>query len=356
MLKDDVLKLTDPVHDKNLKLGPINSYLARFVRDQRDLPFVRLSLFLAAIFIPFAVFMIIPGNFRWWMAPIYWALYLWYLGPFVLMLHNTSHRVLFKREYGILNRFIPWVVGPHLGQTPETYFAHHMGMHHAEGNLAPDLSSTMKYQRDSFVDFMKYYLSFAIFGLIQLGQYLHRNGKKKLLKRMIIGEAAFYLVAATACAITWQAGVTVYVVPFVLTRFLLMTGNWTQHAFVDPEGWDNDYRTVVSFINSPYNWRCFNDGYHLGHHLKASRHWLDMPQDLLDKKQKMIENQSLVFRKVDYFMIWVLLMLKRYNTLAKFYVQLDPENPLSEDEIVALLKRRTAKFDMATLESSPAPA
>jgi len=55
------------------------------------------------------------------------------------------------------------VIGPFFGETPESYFAHHLGMHHAEDNMPSDLSSTMKYQRDSFGDFMKYYSDFIVY-------------------------------------------------------------------------------------------------------------------------------------------------------------------------------------------------
>ncbi len=34
-----------------------------------------------------------------------------------------------------MNHVIPWLLGPFFGQTPNTYFAHHMGMHHREENL-----------------------------------------------------------------------------------------------------------------------------------------------------------------------------------------------------------------------------
>jgi hypothetical protein len=42
-------------------------------------------------------------------------------------------------------------------------------------------------------------------------------------------------------------------------------------------------------------------------------------------------------------------------------VNLDPDNPLSEDEVVALMKRRLKKFESARLEEiraelTPAPA
>lgn len=349
MISDGVITITDPTTETPGSRGPLTRLFGPLIRDERDMPFIRLALFLTLIFGGAAVYMFIPGNFRWWMAPVYWALYIVFLGPFILMLHNVCHNALFKRRYEILNKYIPWVVGILLGQSPESYFVHHIGMHHAEGNLPDDLSSTMKYQRDSFVDWAKYAGRFLLFGDYELYSYMTKRGRKRLALRMVIGETFFVALTVAALLFNWRAGLVVFVLPFLATRTLLMIGNWAQHAFVDPEDPANDYRTVVTFINSPYNRRCFNDGYHLGHHLRPSRHWLDMPADFLDKREEMIEHQSLVFRKIDYFMIYVLLMLKRYKTLARYFVNLDPDNPLSEDEIIALIKRRVKKFDAEQL-------
>jgi fatty acid desaturase len=345
VISDGVITITDPVWDAPGRPGTLKKVFGRLVRDERDLPFIRLSLILTVVFGSAAAVLFVPGVFRWWMAPIYWALYLWFLGPYILMLHNTCHRVLFKKKYDLLNKYIPWVVGVFVGQSPETYFVHHIGMHHAEGNLPNDLSSTMSYQRDSFIDWLKYVSRFLFFGDIELFLYMTRRGRKRLAWRMVAGELAYFALAVLALLWNWRAGVVVFVVPFLTTRILLMMGNWAQHAFVDPEDPTNDYRTVVTFINSAYNHRCFNDGYHMGHHFKPTLHWLDMPADLLERRQEMIRQRSLVFRKIDYFVIFILLMLKRYRTLARFFVNLDPENELSEDEVVALIKRRLEKFD-----------
>ncbi len=348
MLEVNGIKITDPVYDPDAKIPFPSSLFENMVKDRRDLPFVQLAIKQALFFVPASLFLIFSGMFEWWMAAIYWVVYLLSLGPFILMLHNTSHRQLFKKEYKILNYFIPWVIGPHVGQPPESYFAHHLGMHHKEGNLPDDLSSTMKYQRDSFIDFLRYYFSFLFVGTFELIGYLKRK-HPKLLKRMFVGEGVWYLVATLMTIYNWKAGLTIYFGPLIMTRFLLMAGNWTQHAFVDPEDWDNDYRTVVTFINSPYNHSCFNDGYHLGHHLKSSRHWLDMPQDFVDKQEEILKHQSFVFRKIDYFMMWVMLMTKRYKLLASFMVDLDPERSLTIDEKVDLIKRRLKRFNVKEL-------
>jgi len=60
---------------------------------------------------------------------------------------------------------------------------------------------------------------------------------------------------------------------------------------------------------------------------------------------------GLVFRKIDYFVIWIFLMLKRYDWLANFFVNLDEENPMSREEIIALLKSRTRPFSPEDLHA-----
>ncbi len=323
--------------------------MSKFVRGEGDLSFVRTSLLLTGIFLPLTVVLFIPSLFTWWLAPVYWALYLFFMGPFVLMLHNTSHRTLYKKQYDLLNKYIPWVVGLFFGQSPETYFAHHIGMHHAEGNLPNDLSSTMRFQRDSFRDFMRYFSRFFVLGGFELVSYLRRNKRHKLARRFIIGETFHFLLIIGLMFVSWRATLVVFVVPLVLTRFLLMAGNWTQHAFVDPDHPDDDYRSVVTFINSIYNHRAFNDGYHLGHHLKPRLHWLDHPDYFASIRDQMIASRTLVLRKIDYFQIFILLMFKQHHRVAKYFVNLDPDNALSREEVVALMHERLKRFDSDAL-------
>ena len=70
----------------------------RFIHDRRDLPFVKLMAILTVTVIPTGVVLFVPGAFRWWLGVAHLALVLYFLGPFVLMLHNTSHRKLFRRR------------------------------------------------------------------------------------------------------------------------------------------------------------------------------------------------------------------------------------------------------------------
>jgi fatty acid desaturase len=334
--------LTDPRFVSRAgELSWVERTALRFIRDERDLPFVHLCLQITFVQIPLALALFWPGLFQWWMAPVYWAvLFGVFFDRYILMLHNTSHRKLFQQPYAWLSFYIPWVLGPFNGQTPGTYFAHHIGMHHAEENLADDLSTTMPFQRDKLTHFLSYWGRFFLFGPIELPIYHARKGRTKYLRMTIIGEAGFWLLAALLGSyVSWGPTLTVLVVPVVLARFLMMAGNWAQHAFIDPSDPKNPYRNSIVTINCRYNRRCYNDGYHIGHHESAGRHWTDMPADFEAKRERYIANDAIIFQGVDYFIIWLLLMCRAYNSLADRFVDLR-ETPRSKEEIIALLQQR----------------
>lgn len=348
---EKALSLTDPRHKPLQRQSSWFDRLAlRMIQDERDLPFFRLATILCVTTIPMAILMYWPGVFRWWLAVPYWLFLLYYEAPYILMLHNTSHRRLFKKSHDGFNVLVPSVIGPLFGQTPNTYFTHHIGMHHAEGNLPKDLSSTMPYQRDSFLGFMHYFGRFFLFGLFELSYYHYKNNRRRLMWLTLFGELGYYVIVGLLLA--WQPGPTlaVFVVPLVFTRFMMMAGNWGQHAFVDASDPGNSYRNSITCINCLYNQRAFNDGYHIGHHVKANRHWTEMPQDLLDDQQNYIDNRAIVFEGIDFFMVWLFLMLKRYDWLANRFVDLGGQFK-SRHEVIEFLKSRTERCAPELLQS-----
>ncbi len=339
--------ISDPIL-KERQLGAIDRFIMRFINDERDLPFIHLFAGLSAIILPVAV--ILYGWFTWWLAvPYLVVLFAVLLGPYILMLHNICHRKLFKKEYEWMNNIIPWFLGPFFGETPETYYAHHICMHHTEGNLKDDLSSTMKYQRDSFWGFMQYFASFFFLGIYALSQYFIKKNRKEWMRNILIGEFSFFVLVAVMCLISVKATVVMFVIPFCMTRFLMMAGNWGQHAFVDATDPGNSYKNSITCINSRYNKTCFNDGYHIGHHVRPAMHWTDMPTEFQENIDKYREQGAVVFRTIDFFAVWLFLMTKQYGTLAGFYIDLS-ETPKTKDEVIALLKSRTKKIDAATIE------
>jgi hypothetical protein len=339
------LALRDPTYRPSASPSLLERAATRFICDVRDVPFLRLMALLTALVVGSGVLLYVPGLFSWWLAGAHMALVLYFLGPFVLMLHNTSHRRLFNKRWRLLNNYIPWVLGPFFGETPETYFAHHVGMHHAENNLEDDLSSTMRFQRDNVLHFARYFGRFLFLVFFELTRYFARRGRRSLMWRCAIGELLFYTAVAGLLYVNWRATLFASVLPFVVSRFGMMAGNWAQHAFVDAASPENNYRNSITCIDCLYNRRCFNDGYHIGHHLKATRHWTEMPEEFVGNVEKYDAEGAIVFRGIDFFGVWYRLMLKRYDSLARHFVHLGP-TPRSHDETVALLKSRTARIDV----------
>ena len=326
----------------------------RLINDPRDLPFVHLIVACSVTAgLGLALYPIsrawLPGSTFWLAAVGYlliWAL--WTLDRFILMLHCTSHRILFRREARWLNYLVPVVLGPFFGETPQTYFAHHMGMHHPENNLHDDLSTTMPFQRDRFGHWLRYFGRFLGGVAIELPLYFLRRGQRKMAARAFFGELSFWIVVGLLATFAdWRATLVVFVIPVLMVRVLMMAGNWAQHAFVDPAAPGDPYRNSITCIDSRYNRRCFNDGYHIHHHVKARCHWSEYPGEFQTNMRTYGEHDAIVFRGLDFFIVWVLLMLHRYETMALARVELPGAPTRTVEERIAFMKSRLAPIPRA---------
>ncbi|NML66241.1 fatty acid desaturase [Hymenobacter sp. RP-2-7] len=338
---------TDPVYTEVTNPSRLDAFLLNYLQDKRDLPFAHLLLKLSLTVLPLAVALFVPAltGWAWWVAL---GLFLYlslarYKGSFGLMLHCTSHRLLFKKKYAYLNHYIPWVIGPLFGQTPETYFVHHLGMHHPENNMPDDESSTIYYQRDSVWGFLRYFGDFFALGVVRLCGYFRKRNRPALAWRALRGEVVYVLLGVGLCFVNLPAAIGVFVVPFVLSRLIMMLGNWAQHAFVAPESPDNCYTNSVTCINTNYNHKCWNDGYHISHHLKPAMHWTEHPAHFRKNVQEYVDNNAIVFDGIHFLHIFFFLMGKRYDLLARHYVELDGPSR-TESEVVALLRSRTRRI------------
>jgi fatty acid desaturase len=334
--------LTDPMTCKKGKFNFLDHVFLPLLNDKRDMAFIYLAFKITFIVIPSATALFVIHHLHWaWYAAYLLILLILFLGPYMLMLHNVCHRKLFKKKYKYLNKYIPWVLGIFFGQTPETYFYHHCTMHHPENNEPDDLSTTMKYKRDNFRSFLVYLGSFYLTGVKDLVMYFRNKHKGKYAFRVMTGELFFILLSLLLCFYNLKAALTVFILPLIFIRFAMMAGNWAQHAFINSEKPADIYSNSITCINSVYNKQCFNDGYHIGHHLRPYMHWTEMPGNFKENISLYIKNNAIVFSRLDYFQIWVLLMTKNYKKLAANFVDLGENR--SKDEIINLLKSRTRK-------------
>lgn len=341
--------ITDPVGVAKPQTSA-DRFFASLIRDERDLPFIYLTLKISFTLIPLAILLFVPGipGWLWWVAAILYQ-YLnnvAFKGPYGLMMHCTSHRPWFRQEYGFLNYYLPWVIGPLFGQTPETYYSHHVGMHHPENNMPDDESSTMKFQRDSVKDFGIYVGTFLFMGIYHLCSYFVRKRRNRLLYRSVRGELLFMAMCVGLCFVNWPATLVVFILPFFTFRIIAMTGNWAQHAFIDARDPENCYKNSVTCINTKYNVKCWNDGYHISHHLRPTMHWTEHPVYFQQTLQEYIDNNAVVFDHIHFLHVFIYLMRGRYDLLAKHFVNLGGRFK-SDEEIMVYLKRLTGKIDVS---------
>ena len=336
--------VTDPTFQPRTQYSRFSTWLLSLIRDERDLPFVYLTLQITFLMLPLAVLLYMPfvTGWVWWVIAIAYQVMnnFVFKGPFGLMLHCTSHRPFFKKEYQALNHYLPWVIGPFFGQSPETYFVHHIGMHHAENNLDDDDSSTMHYQRDSLRDFLRYFTRFFFLVIYNLSQYFVRKNRRKLRGRLLRGEFSFIILLSI---LNWQATLVVFIIPFLISRLIMMLGNWAQHSFVCAADPGNEYKNSITCINTNYNHKCWNDGYHISHHEKPTLHWTEHPLHFQQNIDRYAANEAIVFDGIHFLHVWAYLMSKRYDLLAKSYVNIGNRFK-SDEEVISFLRQRTQRF------------
>src|SRR5258705_7544461 len=312
--------LTDPVYHEPKGFSRYEKFWLKFLNDKRDLPFIHMLTAIHILVIPAAIFLYTPvlTGWYWWLAyiPYFYISQMYFKGRFGLMLHCISHRKPFKKGYVGLYNYIIWIVCPFFGHTPETYFVHHIGMHHVENNMPDDASSTLAYNRDSLRGFFKYLGRFLLLGFVDTFSYMFKRKRKKFYMRLTYGEMAFYLFCIAMCFVNLKATMFIFIIPFLFARVVMMLGNWAQHSFIDKTNPEDNYTSAINCINTKYNKMCWNDGYHTIHHLRPAMHYTVIPGEFLKLQHEFAEKKSFVFDGIHYLHIFVCLMTKRYDKLA----------------------------------------
>jgi hypothetical protein len=334
-------EITDPTAAPTYGDGLLSRWCRTALYEPRDEVFIRLTL---KVIVVMSLAMIgLFKFFHWGLVPVYLALWGWYAPPVILMLHCTMHRP-FIRQPRWLGRAHPYLMTFFFG-IPTGYAEHHMGMHHLEDNMPEDLSSTLRYRRDSFLHFLVYWGRLFFFGLVELPLYLTKKRRTAMVKRVIAGEIAHHSLILGALLIDWRFGLVAFAFPYFTVRFMMMAGNWGQHAFINTDRKNDGIANAITCINCTYNKRAFNDGYHIGHHLKANRHWTELPKDFFDNWETYARSGALVFEGLDFFLVSLLLWTGQWRVLARRFVRLHDRGQ-SDDEVIALLKSRVQPVRM----------
>lgn len=345
------ISITDPMVVPAYGPSWLKRWCEKSLYEARDEVFVRTTIKATVMMVPILASMLI--HFHWAEAVAYVAAWAWLSPSVILMLHNTMHRPFIRRPR-LLGKAHPYLMTALFG-IPSGYMEHHVAMHHVEGNLAGDLSSTMKFQRDNFFHFLLYFFRFFVLIIIELPLYLSRHKRGTLARRVLVAEALHWLLVVGACLIDLRGGLVGFVLPLVVVRFLMMMGNWGQHAFIDETDPSNSLLNSITCINSSYNHKAFNDGYHIGHHVKANRHWAEMPGDFLANLDLYVQQKAVVFQKLDFFLVSLLLFTHQYWLLARCFVRLDGQER-SDADVIALLKTRVKRIPSEATDAAPIAA
>ena len=341
--------LTDPVYIPKEKFSFYDKFWLRIMNDKRDLPFIYLLTTIHLLVLPVAILLFTPVLTGWWWwavaIPYFYISQFYFKGSFGLMFHCLCHRKMFKAPYQKpLNGYITWIICPLFGHAPEGYFSHHMGMHHIENNMPDDTSSTMNYQRDSVRGFLAYFFKFISVGVINTIRYLFNRKRKKLYQRLTAGEYIYLAFCIAMCFVNLKATMLVFIVPLLFARLVMMLGNWAQHSFIDANDPENLYTSSINCINTVYNHKCWNDGYHIIHHLRPGMHYTEMPAEFIKRKDEFAANKAIVFDGIHYLHIFTWLLTKRYDKLADNLVNINGTMFQSKEEAIALMKERTRKI------------
>lgn len=335
--------ITDPQYVPKSEYSSYERFWLKYIRDERDLPFIHLLTRIHLIVVPWAVLFFTPvlEGVYWWLAyiPYAYVAQSYFKGRFGLMFHCICHRNMFKKPYAWIQRYITWCISPLFGQTPETYFAHHIGMHHVENNKEDDKSSTLRYQRDSFYNFLHYLFRFIACMVVETLQYFFQRKRKKLYLRMGTGEIVYILMCIALSFVNFQATLMVFIVPMLYARLIMSMGNWTQHSFIDAKDPEGHFSSVYNCINTSYNQNCWNDGYHSIHHYNPGLHYTEIPGVFLKQKEAFKLNKTFIFDGIHYLHIFYWLMTRRYDRLADHLVNID-NTFSSREEAIALMKER----------------
>ena len=243
---------SSPTALKNHILHRYVTFAQTIVRNPLDVVFLTHILLYLSTSVPSAI--LLYNNFTVLHAVLHWLMQSYYCGSFTLLLHNHIHNGgLFMRTpwLAVADYVWPYVLEPLMGHTWDSYYWHHVKHHHVENNGPGDLSSTIWYQRDEFTHFLIYLGRFMFLIWIELPAYFLK--KRRYRDAIVVFAKEMGTYAAIVMLARWKFLPTlfVFIIPLIQMRIGLMVGNWGQHALVDEEDPESDFRSSITLIDVP---------------------------------------------------------------------------------------------------------
>ena len=216
----------------------VTRFLENNLNDVRDMEIAYLLFNIIVTMYPalIALFTVLPPSHL--LGAAYLVVFnVMYLQRFILAMHYSTHKRLFKPGFwsDIVNKSIIVLVAPIFGIPSNTYWLHHIVMHHVDNNeWNKDLSATEGYQRDNFLHWIVYWVRFMAGSWVELPYYALKKRRWGLFAQCGGGMAAtlgalVYLWGVNSTAACWTV-----IAPFVVVSTAMMFGKGAQgfiHSF-----------------------------------------------------------------------------------------------------------------------------
>lgn len=241
-----------PPSINKLVLQPYVRWARRIVRHETDVVMLTHLIVYFTTTVPSAL--LLYRHFTYLHGVLHLIMQGYYMGTYTLMMHQHIHqRGILAKKYSLFDGLFPYLTDPLMGHTWNGYYYHHVKHHHVEGNGPSDLSSTVRYQRDSFVDFLQYLGRFYFLIWFDLPLYFLRKSRPGMAAQAAVSELGTYAFYFAMARFNLRPTLFVYLLPLLFMRLGLMVGNWGQHALVDADEPDSDYRSSITLVDVPVN-------------------------------------------------------------------------------------------------------
>lgn len=320
----------------------------RVLKDPRDEPILAAAITLGLTAVPVFVAQLVIKDVSWVLVA---AFYAFVYGPNIRAfarsfscMHQEGHRVggMFKRPSRLEkltgNSFLYMFFAIPMGLIPHA--AAHLQQHHRENAGPLDVYATARYDHANAWHFIVYMVREVMYQQLMVSPYLYFKSRNRStqMRSMIVSNALYLALFVLLALYSLPIAVFYMAIPWCASNFLMGVIHWSQHAFYGDQQDPKDFMyNTVTLLEKPVN--MLNEGYHVCHHHWENVHWSESPALFERIKGEMKAAQSIVFRDLGVLDLFVLLMLRRFDALAR---KLDWWEPLTHEEKVALLKRRVA--------------
>lgn len=255
------------------------------------------------------------------------------------ILHRNAHRPGCFVSPGLKNAqwyFCEWFLGLFHGTVPGSLPYSHCRMHHVCDNDLTDPASTLPFQRDSLIDFIRYATGPAILYISGFSPlwFFYRRKRQQTFRNLGLCMLAYYGTFIVLLMWNWRIAITVQLMPVLLNAASFSIANWVQHGFVNHANPSSKETGSTTLLEPKL---LLNENHHHAHHIKPSNQWHQDPIWFENNVSKMAASDPFIFDTLPTIKVLAYMLTKNWNALAQHYVITNPDR--KPEEVPMMLAR-----------------